>query len=98
MELAAKKIRKQLQFSPEGLQDLKDMHARLMETVRLSLTVFINQELSIATELMARKEQFREMELKDTERHLDRLRSGKAASIETSALHLDIVRDFSTHT
>jgi phosphate:Na+ symporter len=43
---------------------------------------------------MARKEQFREMELKDTERHLDRLRSGKAASIETSALHLDIVRDF----
>ncbi len=94
MELAAKKIRKQLQFSPEGLQDLKDMHARLMETVRLSLTVFINQELGIATELLARKEQFREMELRDTERHLDRLRSGKAASIETSALHLDIVRDF----
>ncbi|MGI9488633.1 MAG: Na/Pi cotransporter family protein [Geminicoccaceae bacterium] len=94
MELAAKKIRKQLQFSPEGLQDLKEMHARLMETVRLSLTVFMNQELEIATELLARKEQFREMELKDTERHLDRLRSGQAASIETSALHLDIVRDF----
>ncbi len=94
MELAAKKIRKQLQFSPEGLQDLKEMHARLMETVRLSLTVFINQELETATELLARKEQFREMELRDTERHLNRLRSGQAASIETSALHLDIVRDF----
>ncbi|MEZ5932100.1 MAG: Na/Pi cotransporter family protein [Alphaproteobacteria bacterium] len=94
MELAAKKIRKQLQFSKEGLADLKAMHARLMETVRLSLTVFINQELETATELLARKEQFREMELRDTERHLARLRSGQAASIETSALHLDIVRDF----
>jgi len=28
------------------------------------------------------------------ERHLERLRSGQAASIETSALHLDIIRDF----
>lgn len=94
MELAAKKIRKQLQFSSEGLEDLREMHAMLMETVRLSLTVFINQELETATSLLARKEQFREMELRDTERHFDRLRSGQAASIETSALHLDIIRDF----
>ncbi|MDH3662890.1 MAG: Na/Pi cotransporter family protein [Alphaproteobacteria bacterium] len=94
MELAAKKIRQQLQFSNEGLQDLKKMHARLMETVRLSLTVFINQELETATQLLARKEQFRTMELRHTERHLARLRSGQAASIETSALHLDIIRDF----
>lgn len=94
MELAAKKSRKQLQFSNEGLEDLKEMHAMLMETVRLSLTVFINQELETATKLLARKEQFREMELRDTERHFDRLRSGQAASIETSALHLDIIRDF----
>ena len=94
MELAAKKTREQLQFSKEGLEDLREMHARLMETVRLSLTVFINQELETATELLARKEQFREMELRDTERHFDRLRSGQAASIETSALHLDIIRDF----
>lgn len=94
MELAAKKTRKQLQFSKEGLEDLRKMHAMLMETVRLSLTVFINQELETATELLARKEQFREMELRDTERHFDRLRSGQAASIETSALHLDIIRDF----
>ena len=93
MELAAKKIRNQLHFSPEGLEDLKEIHAHLMETVRLSLTVFINQELESARALLARKEQLREMELSSTERHLARLRSGKAASIETSALHLDVVRD-----
>ena len=76
------------------MQDLKEMHAHLMETVRLSLTVFINQELETARTLLARKDQFREMELNSTERHLARLRSGKVASIETSALHLDVVRDF----
>lgn len=93
MELAAKKIRNQLHFSPEGLEDLKEIHAHLMETVRLSLTVFINQELGTARALLARKDQLREMELSSTERHLARLRSGQAASIETSALHLDVVRD-----
>ena len=64
-----------------------------METVRLSLTVFINQELETAKALLARKDQLREMELSSTERHLARLRSGEVASIETSALHLDVVRD-----
>jgi phosphate:Na+ symporter len=94
MELAAKKIRNRLHFSAEGLQDLKAMHAHLMETVRLSLTVFINQELDSARNLLARKDQLREMELSSTDRHLARLRSGKVASIETSALHLDVIRDF----
>ncbi|MGH6903467.1 MAG: Na/Pi cotransporter family protein, partial [Geminicoccaceae bacterium] len=94
MELAAKKIRNQLHFSAEGLQDLEKMHAHLMETVRLSLTVFINQELETARTLLTRKDQIREMELNSTERHLARLRSGRVASIETSALHLDVLRDF----
>jgi phosphate:Na+ symporter len=94
MELAAKKIRMRLRFSREGLQDLTEMHARLMATARLSLTVFINQDLETARALLARKDLLREMELSSTERHLARLRSGEVASIETSALHLDIVRDF----
>ena len=93
MELAAKKIRNRLHFSADGLEDLKVIHAHLMETVRLSLTVFINQELETARALLARKDQLREMELSSTERHLARLRSGEVASIETSALHLDVVRD-----
>ncbi len=94
MELAAKKMRTRGCFSPAGLQDLKEIHAHLMETVRLALTVFIHQELDSARALLARKDQLRAMELNSTERHLARLRSGQVASIETSALHLDIVRDF----
>ena len=43
--------------------------------------------------MLARKDHIREIERNGTERHLARLRSGEVASIETSALHLDIVRD-----
>jgi phosphate:Na+ symporter len=94
MELAAKKIRSRLRFSPEGRHDLEEIHGHLIETVRLALTVFMNQELGSAKALLARKDQLREMELNSTERHLARLRSGQVASIETSSLHLDVVRDF----
>jgi phosphate:Na+ symporter len=94
MELAAKKIRGKLSFSSEGLSELAAVHAMLMDTVRLSLSVFISQDVQQARLLLARKDQFRKMELEGTERHLERLRSGMIESIETSSLHLDILRDF----
>jgi phosphate:Na+ symporter len=37
--------------------------------------------------------EFRARERRLTERHLERLRSGKPESIETSSLHLDVLRD-----
>jgi phosphate:Na+ symporter len=46
-----------------------------------------------ARRLVAEKEHFREMERKSTERHFERVRAGRRASIETSGLHLDVVRD-----
>ena len=94
MELAAKKIKGKLNFSDQGLSELADVHAMLMETVRLSLSVFISQDAQQARALMARKDQFRKMELEGTEWHLERLRSGMIESIETSSLHIDMLRDF----
>ena len=58
------------------------------------LDALMAEELDSAKALLARKDQLREMELSGTERHLARLRSGKVASLDTSALHLDIMRDF----
>jgi len=94
MNLAEKKVHEQLNFSAEGLDELKKMHETLMETLRLCLSVFMSQNLQDARELLARKDQYRELELTGTEQHLQRLRTGHADSIQTSALHLDIVRDF----
>jgi len=93
MELAAKKARGRLRFSREGFRDLVEIHAEVMETTRLSLSVFMSQSLDDARMLMARKDRLRRMEQRAMLRHLNRMKSGQIESIETSGLHLDIVRD-----
>lgn len=93
MELANKKIRNRLQFSPEGFQEICAMHGRLMENLKLALNVFISGEVRIARQLIEEKVVFRELERTASENHLARLRSGKLESIETSSLHLDVIRD-----
>ncbi len=94
MDLVEKKSRDNLEFSSEGWQELSDMHHRIMDTLKLSLSVFMSQDFDDARELVARKDQFRALELKSVELHLERLRSSEIKSIQTSALHLDILRDF----
>jgi phosphate:Na+ symporter len=93
MELAAKKIRKQLSFSPEGLDELRAFHARVAETMRLAFNVFATRDVSLARRLYADKATTRLFERDAAESHFTRLRNGRPESLETSAIHLDILRD-----
>ena len=61
--------------------------------MRLAMTVFMTGDMSMARELVAEKDRIRAAEREAMENHLQRLRDGTLASIETSALHLDILRD-----
>ncbi len=94
MELASKKRRLRLQFSKQGLDDIRAMHARVMDTLHLSLNVFMSAGTDSARNLIARKTELRQMEMAATEKHLERLRSGRPESIMTSAIHVDVIRDF----
>lgn len=93
MELAAKKIKNRLNFSPEGAAELQDFHRRVIENLKLALSVFISGDVKIARQLIAEKVAIRQAERLAAENHLVRLRDGHIASIETSSLHLDILRD-----
>jgi phosphate:Na+ symporter len=93
IELAEKKHRHKLNFSDSGWHDLAAMHARIMDTLQLSLNVFMAGQPDSARELIARKTELRKMELEDTDRHLERLRTGVFESIVTSSIHLDVIRD-----
>jgi len=93
MELATKKIRNRLSFSDEGAAELEDFHRRVMESFKLALSVFISGDLKIARQLVEEKVAVREAERAAAESHFARLREGRAASVETSSLHLDILRD-----
>jgi phosphate:Na+ symporter len=93
MELANKKIRNRLQFSSAGFQEIDEMHARLIENLKLALNVFISGDVRMARRLLEEKVVFRELERAASENHLQRLRRGTPESIETSSLHLDVIRD-----
>jgi phosphate:Na+ symporter len=94
MEMAAKRIKNNLHFSVEGLAEIRQLHARVIENLRLAMTVFISGDVDSARRLLEEKTLFRELERRMSDSHLERLRQGKLESIETSPLHLDILRDF----
>jgi phosphate:Na+ symporter len=93
MELATKKIKKRYMFSSEGMSELKAIHTHVLENVRLALNVFTTRDLSLARRLVAEKTSMREVETRAAESHYARLREGRPESMETSSIHLDVIRD-----
>jgi phosphate:Na+ symporter len=93
MELAAKKIKHRYEFSKEGAAELEAFHKRILENLKFAFSVFINQDVPTARKLIEEKTQLRAAELGSADSHLGRLREGRPESIETSSLHLDILRD-----
>jgi phosphate:Na+ symporter len=92
-ELATKKIKRRFQFSTEGAEELSAFHKRTMDSLRIAFGVFMSGDVNEARKLLAEKSALRNAELAATERHLDRLREGRPETIETTSLHLDVLRD-----
>jgi phosphate:Na+ symporter len=93
MELATKKIKHKFSFSKEGAQELEAFHQRILNSLRLAFGVFMSGDVKIARMLIGEKTQLRDAGLAAAESHLGRLREGRQESIETSSLHLDVLRD-----
>ncbi|WP_454618947.1 Na/Pi cotransporter family protein [Bradyrhizobium cenepequi] len=92
-ELATKKIKRRLQFSPEGTEELSAFHKRTLDSLRIAFGVFMSGDVNEARKLVAEKAALRNAEFAATERHLERLREGRPETIETTSLHLDVLRD-----
>ena len=93
MELAAKKIKNHYAFSPEGLDEIRRIHARVMDNMRLAFNVFATRDVGLARRLLNEKATMRAAELEAADSHFARLREGVTQSIETSSIHLDVIRD-----
>jgi phosphate:Na+ symporter len=94
LEVAQQKIDDKATFSEAGWQELVKMHALLMKQMRLAMSAFIGGEEELARKLLAGKRRVREMERRGNMLHFARLQSEQIESLETSGLHLDILRDF----
>jgi phosphate:Na+ symporter len=93
MEVAQKKIKRQIVFSKEGAQELEAFHQEVCDNLKLAVGVFMSGDLATARQLVTEKATLRAAEFAAAENHLARLREGRNESIESSSLHLDILRD-----
>jgi phosphate:Na+ symporter len=92
-ELAARKIKRKLQFSPQGADELAAFHKRILDNLRIAIGVFMSGDVGEARKLILEKTQLRNAELAAAERHLERLREGQPETLETTSLHLAVLRD-----
>ena len=93
MELAAKKIKRGVVFSKEGTAELESFHQEVVDNLKLAFSAFMTGDVRIARQLVTEKAALRATEFAAAESHLARLREGRVESIESSSLHLDILRD-----
>jgi phosphate:Na+ symporter len=94
-QIAARKSKHNLQFSPEGAAELEAYHRRVLESFKIALVVFMSGDAAGAHKLVAEKADMRSAELAAAEQHLERLREGRPETLETTSLHLSILRDLS---
>ncbi len=93
IEIEDKKIRKGRSFSDAGMAEICDLHARLVDNLRLGMSVFLNGSVRDAQRLLEEKARFRDLERAYAATHLDRLTDNTMQSIETSSLHIDLISD-----
>ena len=94
IDIEDKKIKRGLKFSDAGMEEINDLHARLVDNLRLAMSVFLNDNVRDARRLMEEKTRFRELERDYAASHLVRLQDRSVASMETSSLHIDLIGDF----
>jgi phosphate:Na+ symporter len=91
--IAAKRLKQGLSFSVEGQSEIRAMLGRLVNNVASAVAVFMTDDARAARTLLGEKEVFRDFEARATETHFARIRAGRVESVETSALHLALLRD-----
>jgi len=92
-ELAGKKAKRRLQFSPEGAAELEAFHKHILENLRVAFGVFMAGSVEDARRLIRDKAYLRNAEIAAAERHFERLREARAETLETTSIHLDVLRD-----
>jgi phosphate:Na+ symporter len=92
-EQVRKKIAHGLKFSDDGFDELQVLLSLTVDNLRTAQTIFQTGDLALARQLMEIKVEVRRLEKRSAEKHLERLRDGRMDSLQTSSLHLDMLRD-----
>lgn len=92
-EIAQKKARKKLSLSPEGQAEIFAFFYHTRENLAMAQAIFLSRDATLARRLVASKVESRRIEAESADQHMERLRIGLPATLETSGIHLDVLRD-----
>ncbi len=92
--LADKKIKRHIKFSDEGFRDIEHIHMLVMETIELAQSIFVSMDPDMARQLIKDKFEIKDAETKAMENHIERLSEGVPETINSSSLHIDLIRDY----
>jgi phosphate:Na+ symporter len=93
IDIEDKKIKPGRDFSEAGMAEITELHHRLIDNLRLSMSVFLNGNVRDAQKLLEEKARFRDLEHAYASSHLERLHANTLQSQETSSLHIDLISD-----
>ncbi|OGP24212.1 MAG: hypothetical protein A2X99_09620 [Deltaproteobacteria bacterium GWB2_55_19] len=91
MDLARKKIKGGLSFSKEGMDEIRLLHQKVMENFETGVAAFAGGDGELARKLLSHKAKISELERELRQAHINRLHLGLKESIDTSAIHLDVL-------
>ena len=80
-------------FSDEGMAEINGIHALVVEELSGTLGLLVSPDAASARRLRDIRLDIRRRCSQTFDNHLSRLRRGRLESIETSSMHLDLVRD-----
>jgi phosphate:Na+ symporter len=91
MELAKKKIYKGLRFSDDGQKEIITLHQLIGRRLEMVITALTTRNTELAQTVIEAKNQVAHQERQLKQAHIKRLHEGLVESIETSAIHLDVL-------
>ncbi|MCK4261821.1 Na/Pi cotransporter family protein [bacterium] len=91
LELAQKKMDKDLSFSIEGALELERMHRKVLDNLEMAVNALAQSDLSLARKAISSKAEINQMERDLRRAHLSRLGKELPETTETSTIHLDVI-------
>jgi phosphate:Na+ symporter len=94
MNYAEKKIKESYFFSKEGFDEIKKYHGIILSNIKEVEAAISTMDKDISSSLLSNQKKTEDKLKKFRESHINRLKEGKRESIDTSAIHLDLLNDF----
>jgi len=93
-QLAWRKRSRGERFSAFELRHIHSLHAELMASLSLAITVFLREDVGAAHQLIGHKETVRKLEAGASQEHFRKLRDDKSAWAESGDIFQRVLRDY----